>query len=310
VFSNPDVIRAIKERFIPYAGDQWYLHRQEDEDGRFFWKVADQSHAKGQPRGVTRQGIYAATADGTWLASDVFRPSAERMLDLLKKARAAWEAAPKTPVQVSQTVVDWRFDRRPPEGGLILDVFTRIPLPQGDTWSPNNATARDHLWITREETAALLPAEWKNGTTYAVERNVAARLARFHLIDSVRGEPPSWNPEDVKALDLKLTVENAAAGRLKLTGTARLEADGGKRGYDSRVQGYLTVDRAANKVTRFDVLSWGEAWGEGTYTRGAPPGRFPLVVGASLAGNTPADRVPPQFTKHGPEYFRAAEGLR
>jgi hypothetical protein len=36
-------------------------------------------------------------------------------------------------------------------------------------------------------------------------------------------------------------------------------------------------------VTRFDVVVLGEFWGQGTYTPGAPKGRFPLAIAFTLA---------------------------
>jgi hypothetical protein len=76
-----------------------------------------------------------------------------------------------------------------------------------------------------------------------------------------------------------------------------------ERGYDARIQGFLDFDRRKDRFTRFDLLVWGEAWGDGTYTGGAPPGRFPLVIAFSLAGSTPADRIPPQGSRNLREYF-------
>ncbi|MGV3721400.1 MAG: hypothetical protein ACO1SX_10875, partial [Actinomycetota bacterium] len=90
---------------------------------------------------------------------------------------------------------------------------------------------------------------------------------------------------------------------LALSGTARLQTQDGKRGYDARLQGSLIINRQNDRVTRFDLLSWGEAWGEGPYTRGAPAGKFPLLTAFSLAGHKPADRVPPQGIREVGAYF-------
>jgi hypothetical protein len=194
--------------------------------------------------------------------------------------------------------------RRPPAGGLILNVFTRIPLPPppGKTWTPNMATGRDHLWLTKEEWRALLPAEWKAGVCYPAPAAVTERLVRFHLVDNVRGEPDAWSPGDIRESALTLRVEDPKAGRLALEGTARMQR-GGTRSYEARIQGHLTFDRQQDRLTRVDLLSWGEAWGEGTFTRGAPAGRFPLVIAASLAGNTGADQVPPQGSRNLESYL-------
>jgi hypothetical protein len=308
VFSNPEVVRLLKTSFVPYAGDQWYLHRQQDPAGEFFWKVARQGPRRDRPEEETRQGIYAAGPDGVLLGS-INSWSAERTLTMLRTALGRW----KTPEQAAVATVaesdHAQFARRPPHGGLILDVFTRIPLEPaaGAEWSPNQAAGRDHMWLTQEEWRSLLPARWRQGSRYPLPRAVAQRLLRFHLVDNVRGEPPMWEAEEIRQADLWLRVEDAAAGRLALTGTARLESPGGDegtgRGYDARVQGALTYDRKAGRFERCDLLAWGEAWGEGRYTGGAPEGRFPLLIALSLAGNTPADRIPPQGSRWLAGYF-------
>jgi hypothetical protein len=305
VFSDEEVVRLLKSSFVPYAGDQWYLHRQQDAEGTFFWKVVDQSHRKDAPKDETRQGVYAAAPDGRLLASDHFRPSSEAMVNLLKASLAKWEGLRKTRQAVIEAAPqDAGFVREPPKGGLILNVYTRIPLPPpaGKAWTPNQATGRDHMWATAEEARSLLPARWEKGHKYPVPKGVAERLIRFHLVDDVRGEPNAWEPQEITSQALTLTVEDPATGRLGLSGMARMAASGG-RGYDARLQGMLTVDRKQNAFTKADILAWGEAYGEGNYTRGAPKGKFPLVIALSLAGESPADRVPPQGSRWLPGYL-------
>lgn len=323
VFSNPETIRLLKERFVPYAGDQWYLHRQQDAAGQFFWKVAQQGLNKDRPLDTTRQGIYAAAPDGTLLGS-INSWSPERTVAMLRSALDQWQRLPKngTPALAS-TPVDEQYHREPPPGGLILDVFSRIPLAPaaGETWSSNQATGRDHMWLTREEWHSLLPRQWRAGERYPVPQTLAERLIRFHLVDNIRGEPPLWTRDEIRQADLTLTVEDAVAPdgkgaptRLRLQGTARLQSagrwEGTGRGYDARLQGLLTYDHAGEHFSRFDLLSWGEAWGEGRYTGGAPKGHFPLVIAFSLAGDKPADRIPPQGSRNLSDYFGIAQAAR
>ncbi len=271
--------------------------------------MVQQGYRKDQPRDTTRQGIYAATAGGQLLASDHFHPSPERMLAMLRGAQERWKQTPRTEVAVNTVAgADDAYLRKPPAGGLILNVFSRIPLPPppDKAWTPNSATGRDHLWLTEDEWRSLLPKEWRDGARYPVPPDVAHRLLRFHLVDNVRGEPDMWRRQDIRRSDLTLRVEDAGAGRLALEGAA-LMAHGDARGYEARIQGYLTYDRKQDRLTRFDLLSWGQAWGEGTYTKSAPPGRFPLVIAASLAGDSPADRVPPQASRQLREYLGTGE---
>jgi hypothetical protein len=315
VFSNPDIVQLVKSDFVAYAGDQWYLHRQKDAIGEFFWKVVQQGLNRNRPMEQTRQGIYAATADGELFGS-INSWSAERTLGILRQAVEKWKQRPEAKVAIDERpAVDTQYDRKPPAGGLILNTFTRIPLElQGEQWTTNRATGRDHMWLTREEWRSLLPATWKTGVRYPVPGAVAERLLRFHLVDNVRGEPNMWRRHEILEGSLTLMVTNATTGRLRLEGTARMQAAGdgraSDRGYDARLQGDLTYDRKQSRFTRFDVLSWGEAWGHGTYTRRAPPGRFPLVIALSIAGNSGADRVPPQGSRHREDYFDTLQAAR
>lgn len=302
IFSRPEIIQILNEKFIPYAGDQWYLHRQKDQDGVYFWKVAQQGHNRNLPEDSTRQGIYVATPDGALLASSPFRPdykAVHRMLQqsLERGSPVAETAAPAAPE------IDDRYLRRPPAGGLILKSYTRIPLePEDGKWTMNQATGRDHVWLTAEEVAALRPRQWRAGERYKAPPSLVARLVRFHLVDNVRGEPPMWRPDEVKSASLNLIVDDPAAGRVRLEGAAGLSSPE-NRGYDARIQGYLTFDREAGTVKGLDLLAWGEAWGQGPYTRNAPKGRFPLVIAMSKAGNSPADQTPPQAAREIREYL-------
>ena len=311
VFSNPEIVRRLTRSFIPYAGDKWYLQRQEDEDGAYFRKVAGQRYGGEIPEGVSAQGLYVATPDGRLLRSDHFHPDPKRVAAMLDASLAEWKPGPNSTPLPTRAATDGRLARTPPEGGLILNVFTRIPqrLTFGAQWTPNHATGRDHMWITRDEGRSLLPREWRKGASAPVPQAVAERLARFHLTDNVRGEPPMWRREDLRRAAMTLTVEDPAAGRLKLSGTVELR-HGDERGYVAKLQGYLTYDRKRERFTRFDALSWGEAWGEGPFTKGAPTGKFPLVVAFSLAGNSPADRVPPQASRDYQSYFSTGRASR
>jgi hypothetical protein len=324
VFSHPEVVRQVQRSFVAYAGDQWYLHRQQDAAGAFFWKVAQQGHNQELPEDQTRQGIYVATPDGELLGS-LNSWSAAKTLAMLRSAAEQW--AQRAPQRLGQQATrrdlkpaagatssgaghreDPRYARQPPSGGLILNVYSRIPPETpGGQWTLNRATGRDHMWLTREEWHSLLPAGWQTGARSSVPRAVAERLIRFHLVDNVRGEPPFWSREEIRQAELTLVVEDATAGRLRLEGTARMQAPannwGAERGYDARLQGTLSYDRAADRFTQLDLLSWGEAWGEGRYTGGAPQGRFPLVIALSLAGSAPADRIPPQGSRDLAAYF-------
>src|SRR5690606_36489983 len=97
-----------------------------------------------------------------------------------------------------------------------------------------SATGRDHLWITASEIAALREGR--------VERSLALRIARFHLIDNTRGEPPMWDADEVERLDLELrpAAAGAADGACStLAGRVRLLSGDHARRCDAVIHGWI-----------------------------------------------------------------------
>ncbi len=312
--------------YVPVAADDWYQRRRQDAEGEFFRAVADQGPRKGEG-GSTRQGIYCLTAAGRLLAYKNAGQAPEVMREVLRDGLTAWRALPEADRRPGAVVVpgetgqvDDRFSRRPPAGGLVLDVFTRALDRNDDGKSYSDAdcslgggdeAARDHLWLTRDEWRSLVPAKPVVGQLAPVPAAIVRRIARFHLVDDTRGEPPFWSRDELRTADLTATVEAATPGeiRLRLDGRARLATDAdparADRGYDARLLGYLTHDRKADALTRFDLVAVGDHWGEGPHTRGARPGRTPLGVAfAIVEGDGPADAIPPQAAREANEYFR------
>jgi hypothetical protein len=162
--------------------------------------------------------------------------------------------------------------------------------PTDDEWRRifQSALSRDNLWIRKDEHEALVRGE--------LPESLKRRIARFHLVDNTRGEPPNWDASDIRKLDLRL-VDG------KLTGSVELATKSGDRGYVADLLGF--VETRDGRVVRLDMVAKGWYWGEGPFTAGAPKGRFPLAVAFSLAsGEEEADRVPPQGSKGWlPEYI-------
>jgi hypothetical protein len=314
-FADPDIIRMATQDYVAVTGDDWYQRRRQDAEGEFFRKVADQGPRKGEG-GSTRQGIYCFTADGQLLvyknagqAPDVMRETLQRGLAEFK--RLAAERRKPGAVQVGdQGRFDPSYVRTPPPNGLIIDVYTRIldrdgkgELCQGTcSVRGGDKAARDHLWITESEWKPLVQADPKLGDRFPLPSRIAERIARFHLLDNTRGEPPMWRHEDIRKSEMALVAEKADRDNvlLRLEGSVLLatNADLAKadRGYEARLLGYVAHD--GKNITRFDLVAVGDHWGEGTYTRNARPGRQPLGVAFELArGDRPSDKVPPQAAR-------------
>lgn len=233
------------------------------------------------------------TADGKFLGYNNNR-SPERVLALLKKGLADYK--PKKVDVKSDVKLEKRFDRTLPEGGLVIDVFSRIlgdPYEKSDQLFDKikaKSTGRDHLWLVKKDIESLVPKKDK----YSVPENIIRRIVRFHLIDNTRGEPPMWQKEEVKA-EMTITVikKEGDQTELRLDGNVQLATSNNDRGYNAKLAGFITFKK--DKITRFDIISKGDFWGEGTYTKGAPKGKFTLAVAFTLSDCTKEiDLVPPQ----------------
>jgi hypothetical protein len=314
-FSDDEIIRMASEDFVAVAADDWYQRRRQDEVGKFWMSVAQQ----GRPRNNegTRQGIYCVTADGKVLAyRNAQNP--EVMRDVLKAGLTAFKRLPaerRKPGAVTVGDVaqlDTHYVRTPPKGGLIVKVYTRIldrdasgEFCKGTcNVKGGDQAARDHLWLTEAEWKSLVPANPKPGDSFALPDAIGERIARFHLIDNTRGEPPMWQRQEIRSRRITLTVTEVTAGlvRMKLEGAVLVAThanpEQANRGYDGQILGYITYDRDAKAITEFSLVSVGNHWGRGQYTRNARPGRPPLGHAFELVrGDIPEDRIPPQAAR-------------
>ena len=111
-------------------------------------------------------------------------------------------------------VTIWRqsmSQKRPPKGCIVVNVYSRVleaQYPSGPKRFGRifrGSTGRDHLWILAAELEALAKGE--------MPQALKMRIARFHLIDNTRGEPPMWRREEIEAceLDLRPAIDKNAA---------------------------------------------------------------------------------------------------
>ena len=284
-FAHPEIVELLKTRFIPVAIDQAYQRRQQDTEGEFYRRIAGQS-----PRNdfeQTTQGNYVATAAGKLLLYNNNRDP-EKLLRLLRQALRDLEDTPQASEAkvLEATTTDSRFNVAAPEGGLTVRVNTKVMggyEPTSNPWRSifQNSISRDNLWITASEHAALLRGQFPE--------SLQRRIARYHLVDNTRGEPPMWQPAELRTVDMQLRGT-------RLTGSVRLETEQADRGYKADLVGKVEVQDG--RLARFDIVFLGQFWGEGPFTRGAPKGEFPLAISFTLAdGSEVADQIPPQGSR-------------
>jgi hypothetical protein len=277
ILSDPTIVDLLKTRFIPVAVDQHDHRRRQDAEGEYFASILKQA---GRGLDGYSQGFYIFSPAGKLFEFENTL-SADRVKAMLASALKKFDPAAPLP-RIEEGKKDPRFTYEVPEGGLVIVVTSKVLGGYAETSDRSikarqTALGRDHLWLRKDEADQLVKGNLPD--------SMKSRLARFHLVDNTRGEPPFWREDEIQRLEMTLD-------KGRLSGAVRLATRSGERGFDAGLLGF--VEASDGKVTRFDVVVKGEFWGEGTYSRGAPPGKFPFAVAFTLsdgAGNE--SKIPP-----------------
>jgi hypothetical protein len=247
-FWSEENTRLIRDHFVAVSVSNFDQGR-DDAVGRFIRDAGMKFPGAGGSQ-------WAVTAAGKVLAAN----NHDGLGFNVKKALEKWNALPaaeRAPGAVKVGDLGAADAKRalptPPEGGLILKVYYRAFMRDGDRlryvtgkdlWHdetgkkteeafdrlyPGRLTTAqaqpDHLWLTEAEWKSLLPADPKKGDSAAVPAGVKDRFIRWHLNPlTVYGETNALDPKAVHAGELKLTVEavSPSSVRLRLDGFARL----------------------------------------------------------------------------------------
>ncbi|MFQ3587571.1 MAG: hypothetical protein SNJ74_11880 [Fimbriimonadaceae bacterium] len=264
----------------------------------------------------TRQGTYALAPNGTFLGSvNTNDPAA--MARMLRTALARWEVLRPEERRRADDPASVRGDiQRPerffPEDGLVLRVFSRdlpregvTPDWRGRSWN------QDFAWFRRSEVARMVPESREPGQKRRVPDDIWVRFVRLNIVDNVRGQTGPYAPREVKRAELTTEVldRRGSIVRLRLTGSARVEAEGRwpirgfadrqdpspqRRGIDLEFFGEAEFDETGGRFVRFDLVGQGTRWGATQYNgRYDDPGPAPIGFATRIAGDSPAERVAP-----------------
>lgn len=302
----------------------WYLHNQKGPECDLFRAFCEKGHYGGRTKPTnTRQGIYAVAPSGEFLAS-VNTNDAKAMARMLTKALEAWDALPKERRFMEKPPAAdpegrWRTEKWHPSDGLVLRQFVRdLPRekPGADTQRERYFTKawnQDFAWFRKAEARSFLPEKPEAGARRDVPEALVRRLARFHLIDIVRGQTSSFPDACVEKAELSVEV-TAVEGdvvSIKLAGatTTRQKMSTGvkgygdmndpkerERGYEAKLLGRATYDLQKEKFVAFELVAVGSRWGGTLYNgRGDDLDPAPMGIVFTLAGEQPADHVAPAF---------------
>lgn len=311
---SDEVNQELAAQFVPATDESYRLQTSDDPQARFFRSMV---HGRPDPVGGSRQGTYLCTPGGKLLAR-ANSTNPRRIEALLREGLAAWDAL--TPAERAAPAPE---DARPghrwedsfPADGLALTAVHRdltrdasgALCAEGGRWN------LDHVWFSRDEARAWLPAEPAPGARHELPAALAQRWARFHLVDNVRGQEGPFAPGDVKQADVATTVVAVDGARVTLDihGQTRAVSTGEwslgsnlwekfpnrPRTLEARLAGRAVFDLDARRFVAFELVALGTSWGGSGLNgrKASPDASHELGWRFSLAGDTPADRVAPAF---------------
>jgi hypothetical protein len=286
-FNDPKVVDLLKTRFVCVGIAHNGAGRRKDAEGDFARQLIG--------KGGTLQGLHVINTRGDLIGYVYdFRP--QSVLAMLDRALKKFEPVEAPAIDFKDK--DPRFTM--PRDGLVVFTISKvlaghdpvkaakgtIQYDMETAWK--TSLGREHLWVRKDEVQALIQGE--------LPESLKRRIVRYHLVDNTRGTPTGWTEAEIKNLEMKL-----AAGRLN--GSVHLETKDGNRGYQADLLGFVQAEDG--KVTRFDIVAHGQFWGHGTYTPGAPKGRFPLAISFTLgATNDPLYNLVPDAVRCYADYLR------
>ena len=275
--------------------------------------MADKGHYRGGQG--TRQGIYVCSSSGDFLSSiNSLNPDA--VITTLETALRKWQQLPERVRRrgsAANPMPAHRWETSYPDHGLVLVSVNRdLVAEQGDVRRTGDRWNRDHAWFSAEEARGWLPTDLKTGAVHVVPAALAQRLARFHLIDNVRGQTLPFAVEEVRGSVIQTEVleRRGQLVRLRISGATKAVAEGPwlmgendwkpprefPRSMATQLLGYASYDLDRGAFTAFDMIAVGSRRGytqNNDRSRGPQEGTIGFVF--SLAEDTPAERVAPAF---------------
>lgn len=307
-------MQALLRKFVPATDEVGRLQRGKDPVCQAFQKFAEQGHYKGRVKpSRTRQGMYAVTPGGRFLASCNTR-RAKTVLEMLGRALESWEGLSTaerlagTAHFKDQAVLPRAM--RYPSDGLVLRVTTR-DLPghrQPKDWR-SRAWNLDYAWFKKTELRSMVPSKNAVGTRHQVPTALVSRLIRLHFLDNVRGQVPPFKPKEVERAELFATIRSVDGPRveLQLVGRSRAVRKGvwhvagfsdtaknQEQGFETDLLGHATWNRSESRFEAFELVGIGWRWGGSRFNaRSDDLEGGPIGILLSLAKDTPAERVAP-----------------
>ncbi len=295
------------------------------EEFKYFHQMLAQARLldkRGEPAailgdGCHTQGMYMLTPSGRVLGMMHQWDQPALYVKMLKRGLERWAEVPAEERRLSRPPARDRGrlgnimkSELYPADGLVLREITRA-LPYEPALGPRYDKAiashpvyarLDQAWYRKQEARQFLPARIEPGAGHAVPRKVLNRLVLFHLgtnTDTIAG-PFGDNTIREARLAVAVVAVNGHLAELTLQGATRVDgpqdsADGKNSGYRANLLGRAVYDLKAERFVEFDLVALGIRHHGGNEVRQDTPNPIPLAVLLTLAGTSPADRLPPAY---------------
>lgn len=294
-------------KFTCAADEVWRLQRGSDEDCVLFQRWVNGGE-RITDRG-SRQGLWVFAAGGRLLGAGNTR-SIDAVVALLEDALDAYAELDETQRRIPAGIeldAAHRWEHGYPEGGLALLRLSRDLAREGLAAPPSSRWNRDTFWCSADEVRAMLPEDLGLGATFELPL-IATRLARFCLVDDVRGQTLPYAPAEIGEARLVATVthRNADGVHFALRGHTRATAGElwqlgenlwtPKRGSPHTMECEIIGMAVFNgeRFTAFDLVAVGKRTGRTQFNgRAKDPG--PSLIGFRLELAPPNLHLAPAF---------------
>ena len=300
--------KALAE-FVPVAVEVDAAMRAPGRAGDWFRAITRNGHYGRTGMAPTQQGTYIVTPAGQLLASGNSQDPAAT-LALFEQGQRAWRQLTKTArLPPDEPLLPPAAVALPPNA-LALEVTMRrfFPRPLSDRPASSErlrnsglprylqryaadkpetywdvASNHDHAWFSAAEARRLLPTTLAPGEHAAADPALVIRLARLHMIDTVRALSVPYPVTCVQKAELAAEVMAVVDGlaEVKFEGRVRLHQDDlpriarsrersapvpqqAQRGFDAVLLGRAKFDIDQQRFTAFELVALGDKVGGST----------------------------------------------
>lgn len=271
IWANSEII-DLTRKFAVATDEVWRLQNLDDPECIHFRKIADVGHYRAHR--TTRQGIYVCTPSGILLGS-LNTHSVEKVKNLLLTSLKKYDELETDERRLENPrsiLPDHRWEQSKPAKGLELTMYARdLPTSGKPDDNQDSNWNQDRVWFSKSEARQFLPEDLSRlqaDQMYSVPANLVARIAKFSIVDTVKGQTTHYSFDEVKQSKLSATVKHfdEATIQLNFVGQTQAASKGSRNrdmphGIQTNLLGTALFDRQEQNFVQFEIVAVGTRWG-------------------------------------------------